>query len=320
MQIDPKDDFARDVSSAIEQLRAQPEEPVEASAEDIGARIADKLDAEDEARAVPPVGETINAQAGQRRDAKTGRFASVSPSDAEAPAGAEQSISGAPAGPPPGWSKEAKAAYDQLSPAVKDAVLKREREVSDGFRNLSQTAKDVESILGPRRQSLGRYGFQSDTQVIQHMINLSDWYERDPAGLVAHLMQSARLNPQQFGIAAQQQQMSPQEAADMEMARQQVRAFEANPPPHYKEVRSMMRGLLEQGVASDMRDAYDRSMAVVRSITSGRGSVERKMAASNASLHGAPHGSQHAPARRNGQSSQFGDIADDVRAAMSQLS
>jgi hypothetical protein len=61
-------------------------------------------------------------------------------------------------------------------------------------------------------------------------------------------------------------------------------------------------------------------MASCSSAAGRQGSIQKKVAATNASLSGAPHGAQNAPARRNGNGSQFTDIADDVRAAMSQLS
>jgi hypothetical protein len=322
------EDISADVESALEQLRSTPEESLDASAEDIGLRVAAKLDEQDEQRELAAIpGETRNIEqpASQRRDARTGRFTAGAPvAAAEAPAGADHpnATGAAPAGPlsaPTSWSAAAKREFSRLSPEVQSAISKREAEVSSGFKNLSQSTKDLESIIGPRRQSLSRYGFKTDGEVIRHMMNFSDWYERDPAGLVAHLMQSARLNPQHFGIAAQQPQMSPQEARDMEMARQQVAAFEARPPAHYEVARPIMRQLLERGEAVDMKDAYDRAMALVRSVTDGRGSVSRKIAATNASLSGAPHGVSSNGSKRNHAVGSFGDVADDVRAALGAL-
>jgi hypothetical protein len=317
------DDVGADVAASIEQLRAEPLHEVEASAEDIGDRIADKLDAEDEARAVPPVGETRNIEqlASQRRDAKTGRFASTtrSPSgaDAEAPAGADQPSSTAPAGPPPGWSQQAKSEFSRLSPAVQEAVLRREQEVSNGFKQYSEKSRawdSVDQIMGPRRPYLQQFGFRSDQQAIEHMLLWSDALARNPAQAITDLANHLRVN-----IGQQQQpQMSAQEAHDMANARAMVQAYEANPPPHYQTVRPIMKSLLEQGVAADLKDAYNKALAAVRSID-GRGSVTRKIAATNASLSGAPHGSQNAPARRNGNGSHHSDIVDDVRAAMSQV-
>jgi hypothetical protein len=318
MKNEVADNPADDVAQAIEQLRAAPEEPIEASAEELGARIADKLDAEDDARA------SATEPVAPKRDKQTGRFASTgapSGDDANNPVAADQQtgLAAAAAGPPQAptsWSREAKAAFSLLSPAVKDAVLKREREVSDGFRNLSQGAKDLDAILGPRRQSLSRFGFKSDGEVINHMMLWSDALQRDPAQAITDL---ANYLGVRLGQAQSQPQMTAAEARDLEDAKRQVAAFEARPPEHYSVVRDLMKGLLERGQANDMNDAYNKAMGAVRSIYTARGSVARKVAATNASLTGAPHGVGSSNGKSKHVPGSFHDVTDDVRAALAQL-
>jgi hypothetical protein len=67
--------------------------------------------------------------------------------------------------------------------------------------------------------------------------------------------------------------------ADMASARAQVQAFEQRPPPHYQVARPIMRTLLEMGEAADMKDAYEKAMSLVRSVSDGRDSVQRKLRA-----------------------------------------
>jgi hypothetical protein len=316
-------DVSSDVADALEQLRAEPEQSIETTAEDLGARIADRLDAEDEQRAVPPVGETINAQAGQRRDGR-GRFASVSPSDAETPAdvAASPASAGGPPTAPTSWSAAAKREFDRLSPTVRDAISKRETEMASGIQKYSEKSRawdSVDQIMAPRRPYLQQFGFRSDQQAIEHMLLWSDALARNPTQAIADLASHLRVN---IGQQQAQPAMSPREVADMEAARAQVAAFEARPPAHYEVARPIMRQFLERGQAVDMKDAYDRAMALVRSVSGGRESVERKIRASGASLTGAPHGvgQSSSPKRSSGPAPHFVDVADDVRAALAALS
>jgi hypothetical protein len=319
MKNEPDQDFGADVAAAIEQLRDVPEEPIEASAEDLGARIAHRMDEQDEARA--PKAEDESKHEGPTRDGR-GRFSRAAPAGTsldDPPAGSPP-----PSGPPVSWSAAAKTEFAKLSPAVQQAVLKREEEVSRGFQQYGERVRQheqIEQIMAPRRQNLSRFGFHSDAEAINHLVSFSDAYERDPANVIRHLVQHSRLSPQQIFSAPpspEQQAQMAREQADMASARAQVQAFEQRPPPHYQVARPIMRTLLEMGEAANMKDAYEKAMSLVRSVADGRDSVQRKVRASNASLSGAPYGISSAPTRK-GAATQFGDIADDVRAAMAQL-
>jgi hypothetical protein len=106
----------------------------------------------------------------------------------------------------------------------------------------------------------------------------------------------------------------------MEVAKAQVRQFEARPPAHYNIARPIMRSLLEAGAAHDMGDAYQKAMNLIRGVSDGRGSVTNKLRASNASLSGAPHGSRFSNgAERKFPAGSHMDISEDVRLAMRQL-
>jgi hypothetical protein len=174
--------------------------------------------------------------------------------------------------------------------------------------------------------------------------------ERDPAGTILHLARSANVDlnrlisggaqqppqqqPQQFQPPNIQEQVS--EAVAMQFAKMTVQEFEQNPPEHYQEVKPLMQILLEKGQASDLQDAYDKALWATpelrtkvleaqraeeeqKRLATQQAKVEKKTKAANASLSGAPHGAAAVPPRPAGNRGQFGDVADDVRAAVAGL-
>lgn len=86
-----------------------------------------------------------------------------------------QAQSNAPAGPPPGWSKESKALFSQLPPSIQADVLKREQEVNAGFQQyagLKQRNDDFERAIAPNRHIYAEAGV-SDAQAIA---NIWGWF------------------------------------------------------------------------------------------------------------------------------------------------
>lgn len=257
--------------------------------------------------------------------------------------------------PPTSWPPEAKNEFAKLPPAVQQAVLKREGEISNGFQQYSderQRLKTIEGIIAPRRDYYQKYGFKSDAEAINHLFTLSDFLERDPYGAVAHIARSAGVDlnrlisggaqqpqpqqhqPQTFQQSDIQQQVS--EAVAMQFAKMTVQEFEQNPPEHYQEVKPLMQMLLEKGHAQDLQDAYDKAVWMnpdIRSrmleaqkaeeeakrLATQQAKVEKKTKAANASLNGAPHGTPATAPPKAGPKGTFGDVADDVRAAISAL-
>lgn len=90
------------------------------------------------------------------------------PADIKAPLA---EISQPVAAPPPGWSIPAKAEWDKLSPAVRDAIAKREGEVSNGFKQYEGLKPYVE-----RAQKSG----QSLPQVLQRFVGMEDAIRQNP--------------------------------------------------------------------------------------------------------------------------------------------
>jgi hypothetical protein len=288
-------------------------------AEQISAAVTAKINADEQQRSDQP--------ASKNRDGR-GRFASTNPAAPDA--ATETAFS-----PPTSWTAEAKAEWEKLPPHLQDAVLKREMEIDNGFRQHSderQRLKEIDNLIAPRRQTFQQYGMKSDAEAIERLLTISDGFSQNPVGTLQFLAQSFGIKPEQlFGAAQagpsqeQLQSMIAQERAQA-VAQYEVQMFEQNAPEHYSLVRPIMQQLLQSGHANNMQDAYQKAIRHhpgVLSIEQKRQAAsrrERQVRATNASLNGAPHGVPAAPAR-NGKASggRFGDIADDVRAAMNSL-
>jgi hypothetical protein len=243
----------------------------------------------------------------------------------------------APAGPPSSWSAEAKAQFNELPPAVQAAIAKREGEISNGFsqyRDRTQSAAQIEQMMAPRRQAFQQYGMKSDAEAIERLLLVSDGMATNPSGTLAFLAQQFGVAPHQVfsnmqsGPSQDQIEQFVQQRIETALAQTEVQRFESRAPEHYGLVKGLMAQLLQQGAAASMQDAYRQACEhhpAVQSIEQQRQVRERRerqIRAANASLSGAPHGVSATPPRSNGRSSngKFGDIADDVRAAMASLS
>jgi hypothetical protein len=249
-----------------------------------------------------------------------------------------------PAEPPKSWTPEAKAEWQKLAPRLQEAVLKREMEITNGQQQYSDERKrlrELDTIIAPRREYYQRYGFKNDAAAINHLFALSDEFERDPGGAVKRTLQSmppahAEQVRQALGVAQSgpsqqqiQERMAAAAVAEAEArgaAKAEVRHWEKTAGEHYGLVKPLMQQLLETGAAVDLNDADAKACAQTPAVQSieqqKRASVrrERQVRASNASLSGTPHGITPAPVRNDKASpGQFGDVADDVRAAVHSL-
>jgi hypothetical protein len=188
------------------------------------------------------------------------------------------------------WSQDAKAQWASLPPAIQAAVLKREQEVSSGFKQKSEELRryaDLEQIIGPRRQALAGRGYQSDAQVINHLFTLSDAFDRDPAGTVRYLAQTAGIDLATLAQAAPDASQSPQpasidprllaqvngltqtvnslqsslQAQEQDRLSAQIAAFSQG-KPHFDKVRAVMGRLMNAGISETLDDAYQRAIAM----------------------------------------------------------
>jgi hypothetical protein len=310
------DSHADQPTEALTNIDAEPDHQARQDAVDMGDQVAAVLNAEEKQREQPT---------SKNRDGR-GRFASTNPAAPDAPS----SIS-----PPTSWTAEAKAEWEKLPPHLQDAVLKREMEIDNGFRQHSderQRLKEIDNLIAPRRESLAQYGFKSDAEAINQLLTISDGFSQNPVGTLQMLAQHFGIKPEQLfsGMTAaptqDQIEAYAQQYAAVEVAKAEVRHWEKTAGEHYGMVKPLMRQLLANGAATDMDTAYKMAMAqhpAVQSIEAQKRTSqrrERQMRATNASLNGAPHGvPAAAPRNRNAGNGKFGEIADDVRAAMNSL-
>lgn len=239
---------------------------------------------------------------------KTEAAASTNP-DPDSKPKTETAPSTAPVGPPVSWSADAKATWASLSPAIQAAVLKRETEVSDGFRQKSEEAKSytpVREILDSQKDRFARLGVDAPT-ALRQLFTFQDQFERDPVALIRHIANVGRVDLRQLAQmptasaspAAAAQPARPNVAPDVsqivdervrealttDRAQSTLAAFEANAAnKHAKDpaVRQAMAGALAAG-AANLEEAYDRAIWSLPHLRDGlladREAANRKVAA-----------------------------------------
>lgn len=191
-----------------------------------------------------------------------------------------------PAGvPPTSWSADAKSAWATLPPAIQQAVLKREQEMSSGGRQWSEEKQRYEQSLAPVRERAARHGID-EHEGIKRLIAAQDALDRDPVSGIQWLaqaygvdLQTMSANPGQARTADPMLQNLLQEVQGIKQTFQQqteaqaaqtVESFKSskdasgNPLyPHFDDVREEMSDLLERGKAHDLAEAYQKAVWMV---------------------------------------------------------
>lgn len=246
--------------------------------------------------------ETVRTEEAKRARAADGKFAKLEAGAAEKPATAEiqkpsqdaQAESPKPSGPPPGWSTEAKAIWDTLPQAVKDAAIKREIDVAAGFEKhqpkIAQL-QEITQVLDPIRPEFQKHGL-TDAQAVKRLFewegsfrnpqtrvqafhNLARQYGVDLSTLVPSSQSAAPqaqdipepLRPviDQFGNIVQQVQEIGSRVQSWEQSQisDKLSAFASDPKhPHFEAVRATMGQLMTAGLASDLEQAYQKAVVL----------------------------------------------------------
>jgi hypothetical protein len=225
------------------------------------------------------------------RDA-SGKFAK-----AEAPVENPENIIGTetkPAAPdaPQAIPPAIRAKWGNLDPDVQQAILKREDEVHkmftrhDGELNMGRKMKEVISPYMPLIHSEGG----TPEGAVQNLLNtayvLKTGSQEQKLGVIQHIARAygidlSGVNQQQAVPTAEseivrlrqqlqqvQQQANPQtimtqlrEQIESDRVNQEVEAFAADPANlHFQTVKAEMAALLGNGLAKDLREAYDRAV------------------------------------------------------------
>lgn len=193
----------------------------------------------------------------------------------------ETAAEGASLTPPPGWSVEAKTAFDTLPDAVKAAVAQREQEVNQGFAKL-QDYKGLDPYV-----DMARSNGKDLSQVVQAYMNAEDLLQKDFVGGVKQLCQFYNVTPEQLasqlgGQPAEgetQQHLNPllerinslegmvrgqvesQTQAERTRVENETSAFFADPANKYaSNVSEEMAALIKSGKAGSLKEAYDAAL------------------------------------------------------------
>lgn len=268
------DDVHADVRAAVEALSAKNIEAEQPAAE--------------------PEGDAAQERARNERGqfAKPAGEADEPVSDAD-PAEGQVSEPSKASEPPTSWSADAKAEWVKLSPALQQAVLKREGEINEGGQRWSDEKKRYEEVLAPVKALAQRNGVD-EREGINRLLAANDYLERDPASAIQWLAQAYGVD---LGNLEKAQQDRPradpavsqlyQEVNSLKSTLQQREQAEINQTiesfakapghEHFEDVKPLMGHLLSSGQASSLEEAYEKAAWATPSVR------EKLMAAQTAS-------------------------------------
>lgn len=189
---------------------------------------------------------------------------------------------------PRSWTAEEKAKWNEATPEVRKAILRREAEVEQGFTKLDEDrnfGKSIKDVVTPYMQIITAEGGTPAT-AIQSLLNTAYVLRTAPPAQKTALFHQLA---QQYGVDLSQPNNAPavqpdqllrqtqQQLADLqkqiqqqpEVFRQQqetqavkstIDAFAADPKNvHYEKLKPVMASLLTSGQAKDLQDAYDKA-------------------------------------------------------------
>jgi hypothetical protein len=250
--------------------------------------------------------EAVRTEEAKRARAADGKFtkldgAAEKPATDKQVSPTEQEAQPEPAkavGPPPGWSAESKAFFNSLPPdhPIRRDVAKREEEVSSGFKQYSDKAKQydaIEQVIAPVRQTFQQAGISSDADAIKALLgweagfrnpatrvqsfqNLARQYGVDISTLVPSSSSAAPSAAQdipeplrpvidQFGNVVQQVQSveARLQSWEQQQIAEKLTSF-ASSHPHFEAVRVQMGQLMNAGIVQpgDLETAYQKAIAL----------------------------------------------------------
>lgn len=273
--------MGRDAGDASREHSASPAKPEKLSLRQQIEKNVESLRVEEAKRARAADGKFTKLEEGAAKEPAT-------PKSTPEPEANAQPTASKPVGPPSGWSKEAKAVWDQLPEAVKADAVRREAEVSKGFdeyRTKTSQLTEISQALEPLKPILQQSGIQSEAQAVKRLIewegafrnpatrlqafqNLAQTYGVDLSTLVPSSQSGSPSSAQDIpdnlrpvvqevqSVKAQLQSFEQQQVAA------QLKAFADNGHPHFEAVRGTMAQLMQAGIATDLEGAYQKAIAL----------------------------------------------------------
>lgn len=241
----------------------------------------------------PAVTETAEQKADRQRDER-GRFAAKESAPEPLATAKSESVDPAPTTataaeprkPPSSWKKDYWEAYQKLDPQVADYINQREQQFASGvstYREEAIKAKELNDALAPFMPEFSAHGV-SPSQWIRNMGTAHQTLMRGTPeqklasfqklaqdyGVPLHAIQSGQVDPIQQYVSPLQEQVfqlrgqltnwqQQQEQQQQRVMLDEIEAFKAN-APHFEEVRETMAGILQAGLAPDLKSAYDKAI------------------------------------------------------------
>lgn len=187
---------------------------------------------------------------------------------------------------PRSWAVAEKAKWNEATPEVRQAILRREQEVEQGFTKLDEDrnfGKSLKEIISPYMPIIQAEG-GTPQAAVQSLLNtayilrtapvaqktalfhqLAQQYGVDLKTNTAAVHPDQTVQQLQAQIATLQQeiQKQPQVFAQQQenrVVKDQIDAFAADPKNvHYEKLKPVMASLLTSGQAKDLQDAYEKA-------------------------------------------------------------
>lgn len=264
-------------------------EPEVKSMDDTIRETLDKINSRD----------TEEEQAAERARDEQGRFAKQNAAPEPVPTPEPQAEGETPSDPaaapvtvPPelqrlGLRKEEAEAFAKADPLLRDAFLRRSAEMHQGiqqYREKAQVGHEFEQALAPYMQTIQQFGvhpaqaaqqlfaadhalrYGSPQEKQQMLMKIAQDYRVDmnfdPQSIpqvdpnVSYLQQ--QVQQLQGWIQQQNQAVQEREAATLNS---EISRFASDPAhTYFEQVRNEMAGLLQSGIATDLKDAYERAI------------------------------------------------------------
>lgn len=233
-------------------------------------------------------GETVNEEVAAPPAAAEGKPVESPPASATTPTSATPPPGDALAAAPRTWRPEAAAEWANLSPTVRAEIAKREDDMFKGmeqYKGDAQVGKGFKQAIGKYAPVLQQYNidpFQQVAGLMDAHFTLAMGKPEEKLALFQRLAEDYGVNlteaavaqppyidPQVAGLQKELQSvksaLSDREQREAAKAKAdfeaEVTKFQSDPAnPYFEELANDMANLLEKGVATNLRDAYDKAL------------------------------------------------------------
>jgi len=155
------------------------------------------------------------------------------------------------------WKAKAKNIWDKLDKEAQQEILNREKEVSQGFAQVSQRLKsleEVEKVLAPRVQTIQQFGV-SQAQIVDRLFQWMEALGHPNPAIKANAFKGLAQN---FGLDINQ--LSPRQSEDTQNEDNNSVIDPNNPPPWFEQYTQTVQseiGTLKQTLDSQKQAAAD---------------------------------------------------------------